>query len=168
MMHLDRASLGLVVRRPESKDAAVKAVLDFLVQIFREEREPSRRNSQATEARTSRRHSAGTVATRRWSRRDLATAPRPERANESPWATAARRHQVPGTPRTAEGARSILALNEELNQGNEDIRRILLAEVAGMGQLYNGPIRPNSFEIGDLDRRRDSSVLHAYGQHGGL
>jgi molybdate transport repressor ModE-like protein len=31
--------LWLVVRRPDSKDIAVKTVLDFLVQIFREERE---------------------------------------------------------------------------------------------------------------------------------
>src|ERR1700754_1785849 len=43
--------------------------------------------------------------------------------------------------------RSLLALNEELNQSNEDIRRVLLAVVARIRQLDDGLARPYSFEV---------------------
>jgi hypothetical protein len=51
-----------------------------------------------------------------------------------------------------EGMRSLVGLNEELNQGNGDIWRILLAEMAGIGQLDNGSIQPDSLKISDQDR----------------
>jgi hypothetical protein len=49
------------------------------------------------------------------------------------------RKTVTRVTRMAEGTRSLFAPNEELNQGNERIRRILLTEVAGIRRLDNGP-----------------------------